>query len=47
MRNIETSFNPKQNHLDDIKNWMEEEKKMPISENSNWPSIISAFENNR
>lgn len=47
MRNIETTFNPTQNNLDDIKNWMEEEKNLPISENGNWPSVISAFENNR
>lgn len=46
MRNIETSFNPKQNHLSDIKNWMEEEKNIPVSENSNWPSVISAFQEN-
>lgn len=46
MRNIETTFNPTQNHLDDIEKWMVEEKKIPISENGNWTSVIDAFQRN-
>ena len=44
MGNIQISFKPKQKHLDEIAEWMIEEKKTPIRNNANWPSIINAFE---
>lgn len=45
MENIKISFNPKQKHLDEIAEWMMEEKKIPITSNGNWSSITYAFKN--
>lgn len=44
MENIKISFKPKQKHLDEIAEWMVDEKKIPITNNGNWSSIVSAFE---
>ena len=47
MENIKITFNPKQENLKEIEDWMVEEKKIPITENGNWESIIYAFENKK
>jgi GNAT superfamily N-acetyltransferase len=45
MEKIKISFNPKQRHIDEIAEWMVEEKKMLITNNGNWSSITYAFQN--
>lgn len=47
MDNIKISFNPKQKHLEEIGEWMIEEKQNPLSKNSNWSTITTAFENKK
>lgn len=47
MENIKISFNPKQKHLEEIGEWMIEEKQMPLNQNGNWSAIVAAFENKK